>query len=130
MGPAPPRPPPTSSPRDVRAYIRSQNFCYKHAIQGTCAASPCRFQHHPLPAAFYRDTFPRNVYRDQPRRQPRLDGVEGAPRRVLAAMSLDDYNDAVEQGLVLQDGLAGGGEGAAAYDVNAAADESAASVGN
>lgn len=96
-------PPPSSRKAVVREYIRRQQLCYKHAIQGDCQDSQYKWNH-PLPVGFYRENFPPNVYRDSSRQQrpPRLQGPR--ERVVLAAMTADDFDEAVQQGMVLQGG--------------------------
>lgn len=107
--------PSTAAPKhEIRDYLREMGICFQHAIGGSCRRSNCRWRHDLVPSGAYQSAFPPDVYRGEPRRQggqPR-----GAPRRVLAAMTPMDYEEAVSQGLVLQDGLPEAAAAASAED--------------
>ena len=86
------RPPTTAARRDILDYLRTKRVCFAHAFSGNYRRPcNCRWQHEPLPAAFYKEV--------ASSRRP----GNSNPRCRLAAMTETQYNMAAELGLAVED---------------------------
>lgn len=89
-------PPPTATRREIGFFLRRGRHCFHHAIRGTCSRNPCEWSHD-LPDAFYRDAYPSDRFVDTAK--AKTGGPQGY---VVAALSPEGFESAVEQGYVLQ----------------------------